>query len=165
MKKNILISIILLLFFNSNLFGQNIFANNPTLEINGRTYKCLFSISEVYVFNANQPLIQGSPGIPALDCVLPILNRTSIRQKIQEVFSPERETFLRSIKEDCVIDIYIIPSTGQVCDLQFTIDPNSQLTLQEVYLLENKLKTLIMSQNTECHPGNYMHHSFPLFKY
>ncbi|MCU0445764.1 MAG: hypothetical protein MUE85_12695 [Microscillaceae bacterium] len=132
------------------LFAQ---FNTPTVVVNGRTYvRYIWAGGNYSVFN------QANPDLPRRsghrDCDLATMDYSQVKTKINEVFSATRRTALSN--EIIMMKFWIKPSTGELLQIVFTVSNNTQITPQEIYALENKLKTLNFPQPTVCHIGNYV---------
>ena len=150
----------IVLFAFLGLFCSHALAqyDGASVTVNGRTYKCdkLGGVgTSMFLENTANPVFTEF-AYAHEDCIVPKGNYQIVKEKINATFSEQRRAELAN--EQISIWIFIKPSTGNVISVCFLMRTTSLITPQEIYTLENHIKTLNFPQNTLCH-------SMPFIRY
>ncbi len=87
------------------------------------------------------------------ECRRGYLNKISLVSALKQIFTPARRQQL--VNEYINIDAIIFRSTGIIKEIEFGIDKTTKMTLEEIFQLENLLKSQIHYQNPDdlwCQP-------------
>ncbi len=141
----------------------------PSVIVNGRVYICEKSNDGKIMWIHNENFETTTPPTPwgyHPDCQMPTLNHPLIEQKIKEVFTSHRYFQLQNEKiinhSGGMIHFYVVPSTGQIVSVRFILDQNSSLTREEIYQLEDKIKSINLPQPTICYSNNLLEGQHPI---
>lgn len=177
MKKNIYFTLICILFLNTSGIAQvfnvpnpNFSVVNPTMVINSRTYKVHdtqhggISMYNQDYYNIVNGLIPQTT-IPNNCWQMANIDFDKVKLKLLEVFSQQKLTNMsqNTRKNGINIIIYVRPSTGQVIAIDFNFNVATEVTQQELYLLENKILELNFPQPSQCHVNDIMKGEAGLF--
>ncbi len=149
------------------MFFQTVKAQNfvePSVIVNGRIYICtkIPYQNTMYVHNEDFEATTPPTRPQTMDCQLPTLDYPLIEQKIREVFNVHRFLALKSEGGIGSMDIFIVPTTGQVTSVKFILDTGSSVTREEIYQLENKMKSIILPQPSSCHVNTLLRGEHPI---
>ncbi len=130
-----------------------------SLNISGRSYKYYHHDITAVIYNDQN--IASSQDVTALhpiysqynECRKGYLNNVFVVNGLKQIFTPARRQQL--VNEYINIDAIILRTTGVIQEVEFEIDKTTKMTLQEIFQLENLLKSQTHYQNPDdlwCQP-------------
>jgi hypothetical protein len=141
------IFLIIVLFLSTKAFSQGQF-NTPTFTYNGQIYKVSNTSRSVYVKNTNHIYLDTSPMLrpPAggekycTETEFPVDHQDfnlKVRALIPTLFTKQRRVALN----EAIFIIVVAPSgSTQVTEVIFELNPNTKLTHEEIYKMEQAIK-------------------------
>ncbi|MCU0440338.1 MAG: hypothetical protein MUC49_20805 [Raineya sp.] len=163
MKKIFLI--ILYIIIQNNLYGQGNFTL-PQTVVGSKTYNCKVDNTEIWIEKQNQPILYLPLGIDG--CVGMFTKqeteKRAINAKIVEALGSTRLDLLKSLGENKFIISIGFNNQGQIEVLKFRLNKNTNITPQELSILEDKLREIQFIIPTNCQSRfqhivfNYMVH-------
>ncbi len=164
MKKYIFIIISTLALIPNIILGQSIFPNpnlpedEGLLSINGRSYGYHYSYSTAKIYNTQNITSNDTTASHPIysqydECRKGYLNKNFLVSALKQIFTPARRQQL--VNEYIYIGSIILRSTSKIQEVEFEVDKTTKMTLEEIFQLENLLKSQIHYQNPDdlwCQP-------------